>query len=252
MWLQGLWSDRWPKMDVFLNVPQVYLYLSPPLSLSASFALEDDMPVGFISSPLLHHALRLPLVLCRGQIILSPGLCDLMSHAALGSFWLLDEWCSPHDLWSDGAEDGAASSWDMEICSSPTFSTGKEQPVFVCLIFFFFFFGEAFSWFSDELVSKMLPFRLNPLDNWVLMDQCFTPLLFWCAHLQHLNSQMSTSCVSHWVCRLPDAFAQILTNMWEGRTGTLVWVPILPCMIKNTQVSPGSWAWETGQIDCKW
>lgn len=46
-------------MDAFLNVTQVYLYLSPPLSLSLSFASEDGMPVGFISSPVLVHSVYL-------------------------------------------------------------------------------------------------------------------------------------------------------------------------------------------------
>lgn len=53
VWLQDLWLDSWPKTDAFPNITQVYLGLSPPLSLHMSPAFED----GFISSSGRHHAL---------------------------------------------------------------------------------------------------------------------------------------------------------------------------------------------------
>lgn len=179
MWLQGPWSGTWPKMDAFLNVTQVYLYLSPPLSLSASFAFEDDVPVGFISCSVLHQWC-LPLVPCWGWIIPSPmplwsSVYTARCQAGIsGSFWLLAEWWSPCNLWSDGAEDGFTSAWYLEIPQLfPILCwEGASLFLFVC------FLERLPVGFSDEFVSEMLPFRLNPVDNWAVMDQSFTHLLF--------------------------------------------------------------------------
>lgn len=141
------WSDRWPKMDAFLNVTRVYLYLSPPLSLSTSFAFEDDMPVGFISSPVCHHALCLPLLPCWGRIILSPlPLWSSVSHSQMAGrhrwqFWLQTEWRSPHDLWSGQAEAGLPLLGTWRSPARPHSPLGRSKPVFVCL-----FFGEVSSW----------------------------------------------------------------------------------------------------------
>lgn len=235
MWLQGRWSDRWPKMDAFLNVTQVFLYLSSPLSLSVSFAFEDDMPVGFISSPILLHSVYL-WCQAEGKSFSHSWLCGLVSYTARwqasisGSVWVLAEWCFPPDLWSDGAKDRSISAWYLE--NTPTLP--HRLPGEGTLVLFGFL--ERFPvGLTDELISKVLPFRFNPVDHWALMDQFYMPP-FCCAHFQHLSSQMS-----HWLCRLPDAFAQIHINMWEGRTGTLVWGmhKIPSCTIKNSPVSSG-------------
>lgn len=39
-------------MDAFPNASRVYLYLSPSLSLSVSFAFEDDVPVSALGAML--------------------------------------------------------------------------------------------------------------------------------------------------------------------------------------------------------
>lgn len=70
MWLQDLWSDRWPKTDAFPNITQVYLELSHPLSLYMSSAFED----GFISSSGLHHALFTLGINVEDKFTLSPVL----------------------------------------------------------------------------------------------------------------------------------------------------------------------------------
>lgn len=196
MWLQGPWSDRWPKMDAFPNVSQVYLYLSPPLSLSMSFAFEDDIPCVY---PWCH---------AEGKSFSPPCLCGLVSHTArwqtgiAGSFWLLTEWCSPHDLWSSRAEDGPPSVCYLEIPELFSILYGERARLFCLCVCFLERLPVGF---SDELVSEILPLRFNPVDNWAVMDQFYRPP-FWCAQFQYLNSQMSTSLVSYWVCSLPDAY----------------------------------------------
>lgn len=162
MWLQGRWSDRWPKMDAFLNVTQVYLYLSPPLSLSSSFAFEDDMPVGFISSPVLLHSVYL-WCQAEGKSFSPSWLCGLVSYTARwqasisGSIWLLAEWCFPPDLWSDGAEDRSISAWYLENTPALPHPPLGRNSDFVCL---FVCFGEVSSWVYRWTYFKGVTFQV--------------------------------------------------------------------------------------------
>lgn len=80
LWLQGPWSDRWPKMDAFSNIAQVYLHLSPPLSLRVC-PLHLNMCLFLFLA--LHHALCLLwVVVLRENVLLLLCPCGLASHAA--------------------------------------------------------------------------------------------------------------------------------------------------------------------------
>lgn len=160
-----------------------------------SFAFEDDMPHVY---PWCH---------AEGESFSHPCLCGLMSHTArwqtgiAGSFWLLTEWHSPHDLWSRRAEDGPPSACYLEIPQLFSILHGEGASLFCLCVCFLERLPVGF---SDELVSEILPLRFNPVDNWAVMDQ-FYRSPFWCTQFQYLSSQMSTSLVSYWVCSLPDA-----------------------------------------------
>lgn len=66
---------------------------------------------------------------------------------------------SPQDLWN-GRADGGHGTWRDP--STFPFVTGKEQ---TCFHLFVCFLESLSAGFSDELVSEMLPFRFNPVDN---------------------------------------------------------------------------------------
>lgn len=69
-------------MDAFPNITQVYLQLSPSLSLHMSSAFED----GFISIPGLHHALFTLGIDIEDECILSPVfLCPNVSCSQMAS-----------------------------------------------------------------------------------------------------------------------------------------------------------------------
>ena len=140
MWLQGPWSDAWPKMAAFLNVTQVYLYLSPPVSPSASFAFEDDMPVGFISSSVLHHGVypwchaegeSFPHLCLCGLVSTQPGVSQA-SRAVFGS-WLSDDLLMTSGVMGQKMGSPLLGTWRYP--SSSPFSTGKEPACFCLSVF---------------------------------------------------------------------------------------------------------------------
>lgn len=137
------WMPSWMCFKFICPCPQLYL-CQCPLHLKMTRLL-DLFPA--LSSTMF---CILPWCRAEGESFSHPCLCSPVSHTArwqagiVGSFWLLTEWRSPHDLWSGGRKMGLSLLGAWRYPSPFPFSTGKQQTCFCLLVCLFV--GEASSW----------------------------------------------------------------------------------------------------------